>query len=79
MSVQTAATTSPPSSKPAETSSEKYLRQIRNVLVAAFVIRIVGALGGGITWIAITAHDHTVGQQNACSNSGGIWVNGQYD
>jgi hypothetical protein len=65
-----------PHSRPAETVSEKYLRHIRNVVVAAFVIWIVGGVAGGIAWIAISAHDHSAAQQQACSNAGGIWVNG---
>jgi hypothetical protein len=42
--VQEVASTSPPSSQPVETPSEKYLRQIRNVVVAVFVIWIVGVV-----------------------------------
>ena len=55
--------------------SEKYLRHIRNVVVAAFIIWITGAVIGGIAYIAVTAHDHAVTQENACNNNGGIWVN----
>ena len=67
----------PASPKPVETVSEKYLRQIRNVVVAAFVIWIAAAVIGGIAYIAVSAHDHSVQQENACNNNGGIWVNGQ--
>ena len=44
MGVQEVAPTSPPSSKPVEPPSEKHLRQIRNVVVAVFVIWIVGVV-----------------------------------
>jgi hypothetical protein len=62
-----------------ETVSEKYLRHIRNVVVAAFIIWLAGAAIGGITWAAVSAHDHAVQQQAACNASGGIYVNGQCD
>jgi hypothetical protein len=77
MSVQEALPPSPATPKPAETVTEKYLRHIRNVVVAAFIIWIAGAVIGGIAYIAVSAHDHSVQQQNACNNNGGIWVNGQ--
>lgn len=69
----------PAETKPAETTSERYLRHIRNVVVAAFVIWMVGIVAGGIAWIAIAAHANAVAQQNACNASGGVYVNGQCD
>jgi hypothetical protein len=66
-----------PTSKLAETVSEKYLPHIRNVVVAAVIIWIAGAVIGGIAYIVVTAHDHAVTQENACNKNGGIWVNGQ--
>lgn len=71
-------TTGPtPPSKPEETVSERYLRQIRNVVVAAFIIWIAGAVIAGIAYVAIAVHDHNVAHQNACSSQGGVYVNGQ--
>lgn len=69
--------TSAPTSEPTETPTEKYLRHIRNVVVAAFIIWIAGAVAGSITWAVVVAHDHSVAQQRACSNSGGVYVYGQ--
>jgi len=75
MSVQEAVP--PTSASEPETVSEKYLRHIRNVVVAAFIIWMVGAVAGGIAWVAISAHNHSVAQHHACNRRGGIWVNGQ--
>jgi len=76
VSVQDAAPATSPTPEPVETVSEKYLRHIRNVVVAAFVIWIVGAVVGGIAYVAITVHDHNVAKQNACSLQGRGYSNG---
>jgi len=68
--------TTPSGPPSAETTVEKYLRHIRNVVVAAFVIWIAAAIIGGISW-AVIAHDHAeAAARQRCDNSGGIWVNG---
>jgi pyruvate/2-oxoglutarate dehydrogenase complex dihydrolipoamide acyltransferase (E2) component len=69
-------TPAPPASKRIETTSERYLRHIRNVVVAAFIIWIISGLAGGIAWVAIVVHAHDVAQQNACAAAGGIWLSG---
>lgn len=62
-----------------ETPTEKYLRQIRNVLVAAFVIWIAGGITAGIVYGVVTAHAHQVQAEQKCENQGGIWVDGSCD
>lgn len=64
--------------KPApETVEQRLLRHIRNILLTWLILGIVGAAAYGITVAAVAAHDHTVQQQNACNNNGGVYVNGQ--
>ena len=60
-----------------ETPSERYPRQIRNVLVAAFVIWIVGGITAGIVYGVVIAHAHEAQAKARCENGGGIWVDGQ--
>jgi hypothetical protein len=61
----------------AETKTERYLRHIRNVLVALFVVLVVSGLASGIAYAAVAAHAHAVQEQADCYNSGGNWINGQ--
>lgn len=63
--------------KQPETPEQRYLRQIRNVIVAAFVIALVTGCTWAIVVASVTAHDHALQQQAACNNSGGVYVNGQ--
>lgn len=60
-----------------ESPTEKYLRQIRNVLVAAFVIFIVGGVTTAIIYGVASAHAHEAQAKLRCQNQGGIWVEGK--